>query len=89
MQNNKDEEYLAVIRKNLDVCSNYCPKFGQGGKKGLTFDDFQRLYDSDPFYHWFGLSSPSFYSAHKVAGGITSVYRQIGSGMESVFRKIL
>ena len=89
VQENMDDEYLALIRKNLDVCSKYCPKFGQGGKKGLSLDDFKQLYDSDPFYHWFGLSSPAFYSAHKVAGGITSVYRQIGIGMESVFRKIL
>jgi len=89
MQKNKDDEYLALIRKNLEVCSHYCPKFGQGGKKGLSYDDFQQLYDNDPFYHWFGLSSPAFYSAHRVAGGITSVYRQIGLGMETVFRKIL
>jgi len=89
MQNDMDDEYLALIRKNLEVCSHYCPKFGQGGKKGLSFDDFQQLYDNDPFYHWFGLSTPAFYSAHRVAGGITSVYRQIGLGMESVFRKIL
>ena len=34
MQKDRDEEYLALIRKNLEVCSNYCPKFGQGGKKG-------------------------------------------------------
>ena len=54
MQKNKDDEYLTLIRMNLEVCSRYCPKFGQGGKKGLTLEDFQRLYESDPFYHRFG-----------------------------------
>jgi len=83
-----DEKYLSTIRDAIRVCGKYQPKFGQG-KTGLTLKKFQELYQSDPFYHWFGLDSPKLYAAHKAAGGITSIYRQIGIGMEKVFRLIL
>ena len=84
----QDEKYLSTIRNAIQVCGRYQPKFGQG-KTGLTLQKFQELYQSDPFYHWFGLDSPKLYAAHKAAGGITSVYRQIGLGMEKVFRLVL
>lgn len=84
----QEEKYLSIIRNAIQVCGRYQPKFGQG-KTGLTLKKFQELYQSDPFYHWFGLDSPKLYAAHKAAGGITSVYRQIGIGMEKVFRLIL
>ncbi len=32
---------------------------------------------------------PLMYAAHKAAGGMTSIYRQIGIGCESLFRKVL
>ena len=35
---------------------------------------------------WFGLDNPMMYAAHKAAGGMTSVYRQIGIGCEKLFR---
>lgn len=50
---------------------------------------FQTLYQADPFYNWFGLDNPMMYAAHKVAGGMTSIYRQIGIGCERLFRAVL
>jgi hypothetical protein len=84
-----DEKYLATIRQALEICKHYKPKFGQGSKSGFSLKTFQQLYQSDPFYTWFGLNSPLVYAAHKAAGGITSVYRQIGIGVQEVFRLIL
>lgn len=64
-------------------------KFGQGSQTGLTRDQFAQLYGADPFYSWFGFDSPLVYSAHRVAGGLTSVYRQIGIGCQWVFNRVL
>ena len=86
---NQDERYFRLIQQALAVCHNYRPKFGQGSKAGLTLDDFQMLYRGDPFYTWFGLDSPLLYAAHKAAGGMTSVYRQIGTGCERLFQRLL
>jgi len=55
----------------------------------LTLVQFQTLCQSDPFYSWFGLDNPMMYAAHKAAGGMTSVYRQIGIGCEKLFRTVL
>ena len=85
----QDERYFRLIQQALAVCQNYRPKFGQGSKAGLTLDDFQALYRGDPFYTWFGLDSPLLYAAHKAAGGMTSVYRQIGTGCERLFQQLL
>jgi len=84
-----DEKYLKLITDAVAVCANYKPKFGQGRKAGLTLAEFQQLYESDEFYSWFGLSSPLMYAAHKAAGGMTSVYRQIGIGCQWVFAEVL
>ncbi len=84
-----DEKYLKIITDAVAVCANYRPKFGQGRKGGLTLEQFQNLYGSDPFYSWFGLSSPLMYAAHKAAGGMTSVYRQIGIGCQWMFVEVL
>ncbi len=56
---------------------------------GFTLEEFKRLYQADPFYTWFGLDSPFVYAAHKAAGGITSVYRQIGIACERLVRQLL
>lgn len=85
----RDEHYFRLIQQALAVCKNYRPKFGQGSKAGLTLDEFRTLYRGDPFYTWFGLDSPLLYAAHKAAGGMTSVYRQIGTGCERLFRQLL
>ncbi len=85
-----DAAYLKLILEPIRVCAKYKPKFGQGNKgSGLTLEEFQTLYQEDPFYSWFGLDHPMMYAAHKAAGGMTSIYRQIGTGCEKLFRTIL
>ena len=85
----RDAEYVDVLLAAIRVSHNYRPKFGRGGKVGLTLDEFSKLYQGDAFYGWFGLDDPMMYAAHRAAGGMTSVYRQIGIGVERLFRKIL
>ncbi len=85
-----DAPYLDLVLDPIRVCAKYKPKFGQGNKgDGLTLEQFQTLYQADPFYNWFGLDHPMMYAAHKAAGGMTSVYSQIGIGCEKLFRTIL
>lgn len=85
----QDEAYLAIVLNALEVCKSYRPKFGKGAKAGFTLSEFQQLYQQDAFYTWFGLDSPLMYAAHKAAGGLTSVYRQIGIACERLFRRVL
>jgi hypothetical protein len=86
----EDARYLKIVVDPIRVCAHYRPKFGQGaGGDGLTLAQFQKLYQSDSFYNWFGLDNPLMYAAHKAAGGMTSVYRQIGIGCEKLFRTII
>jgi len=85
-----DEKYLQIVLDAISVCARYKPKFGQGSKGGgLSLEQFRALYQGDAFYSWFGLDNPMMYAAHKAAGGMTSVYRQIGIGCEKLFRRIL
>ena len=85
-----DDRYLQIVLEPIRVSAEYKPKFGQGNKRGgLSLGEFQGLYQNDPFYNWFGLDNPLLYAAHKAAGGMTSVYRQIGIGCERLFRTIL
>ncbi len=84
-----DERYLKILVSPIRVCRAYKPKMGQRDKAGVDVKEFQRLYQSDPFYHWFGLDNPLMYAAHKAAGGMTSIYRQIGIGVERLFRQVL
>lgn len=84
-----DAHYLKIVLDPIHVCAKYKPKFGQGKNGGLSLAQFQALYQSDPFYNWFGLDNPMMYAAHKAAGGMTSIYRQIGIGCECLFRTIL
>ncbi len=85
----KDEEYFELVAKALRVCAAYKPKFGKGRKAGLTLEQFQQMYRADPFYNWVGLDSPLMYAAHKAAGGMTSIYRQLGIGCQWLFHKLL
>lgn len=88
--NSEDARYLKAVLDPIRICAHYKPKFGQGAKEdGLTLAQFQTLYQGDPFYNWFGLDNPLMYAAHKAAGGMTSVYRQIGIGCERLFRTII
>jgi hypothetical protein len=84
----RDKKYLEILLKPLRVCSSYHPRMGFG-KGNVSLADFQKIYRSDPFYNWFGLDNPLMYAAHKAAGGMTSIYRQIGTGCERLFREIL
>lgn len=77
-----------MVLEPILVCEKYKPKMGRAGE-GYELEAFQNLYREDPFYSWLGLDSPLVYTAHKAAGGITSIYRQIGIGCERLFRQIL
>jgi hypothetical protein len=82
--------YLKKFLDPLMICRKYKPKFGKGNKEeGLDINQFITLYNADPFYSWCGLNSNLMYSAHKAAGGMTSIYRQIGKGCENLFKEIL
>lgn len=85
-----DDEYYELLAKAIRVCAQYKPMFGQsrsGG--GLTLAQFRHMYGADSFYSWLGLDSPMMYAAHKAAGGMTSIYRQVGIGGQWVFNKVL
>ena len=80
------ELFLAPIRK----CKEYKPKFGESqNADGVSLEGFLELYGNDSFYSWIGLDSGLMYAAHKAAGGMTSIYRQIGIGCEHLFREII
>lgn len=85
----REERYFQLFVTALRSCAQYKPMFGKGRKGGLTLEQFQQMYETDPFYHWVGLDSSLMYAAHKAAGGMTSIYRQLGIGGEWVFRNVL
>ncbi len=87
MDAHADQKYLEIILRRIQISRTYRPAFGQGHR--VTWQEFQQLYGNDPFYSWFGLNDPLIYSAHRIAGGLTSIYRQIGLGCEELFRQIL
>lgn len=89
MSAERDARYLEIIVRAIRVCASYRPKMGRGLGAGISVAEFQELYGADPFYSWFGLGNPLMYAAHKAAGGMTSIYRQIGMGCERLFRMIL
>lgn len=84
-----DPRYLDIFLTPLKECQNYRPKFGHSTAEGYDLEQFLKLYQSDPFYKWIGLDSPYMFTAHKAAGGMTSIYRQIGIGCERLLRAIL
>jgi len=83
--NRLTEIFLEPVRK----CYEYRPAFGLSRSDGVSYEDFNEIFGADPFYSLIGLASPSVYAAHKAAGGLTSVYRQLGIGAERLFRAIL
>ncbi len=83
-----EQKYKELLISPVRECANYSPKFGHTKSGGFSLTEFQSLYGQDVFYKWLGLDSPLMYSAHKAAGGITSVYRQIGIGCERLVREI-
>ena len=87
MAKSRDGRYAELVLSRISVCRQYKPKFGQ--RSPVDLRSFHRLYGSDSFYHWFGLDNPLLYAAHRAAGGITSLYRQIGLGCEHLFRAVV
>ncbi len=85
----RDEQYFMLLARALRTSAEYKPVLGQGKKGGVTLEQFQTIYRADPFYSWMGLDSSLMYAAHKAAGGMTSIYRQIGIGCEVIFRRLL
>lgn len=87
----RDEgRYLDTFLDPIQRCKQYRPKFGHANKEeGFSLNEFKTLYSSDPFYSWTGLDTDLMYAAHRLAGGMTSVYRQIGIGCERLFRAVL
>lgn len=85
-----EQQLLRKFLEPLKVCKRYKPKFGLGNREeGIGLSQFMDIYGADPFYAWCGLNSELMYAAHKAAGGMTSVYRQIGKGCENLFREII
>ncbi|MFQ5930406.1 MAG: hypothetical protein ACE5MK_11965 [Acidobacteriota bacterium] len=64
---NKDAKYLEIIVEPIRVCAKYKPKFGRGHEQGYSLADFQKLYQSDQFYSWFGLDNPLMYGTWRGA----------------------
>ncbi len=85
----RDDEYVELLLAPLRTCARYKPKFGGNASEGLSLDAFRALYGSDPLYHWMGLDSDLVFGAHKAAGGITSLYRQLGIGCERLFQAVV
>jgi hypothetical protein len=81
--------YLNILLDPLSECSSYKPAFGQQNEDGVSLEQFRGLYGQDPLYHWIGLDSELMYAAHKAAGGMTSIYRQLGIGCERLLRTII
>src|SRR5579875_952494 len=83
----RDETYRELLLTPLWKCADYLPKMGAAD--AVDLDGFKLLYGSDPLYHWMGFDSDLMFAAHKAAGGMTSVYRQLGIGCERLFRQVL
>lgn len=84
-----DDELVEIFLTPVRLSAAYKPAFGQAAGAGLDLDGFRALYGGDAFYAWLGLDAPLVYAAHKAAGGLTSVYRQIGVGSERLARAVL
>jgi len=80
-----DQEYLELLLNPVRAVMDYRPRLGQIVKGGVAASEFQKIYGADPFYHWLGLDTPEVYTAHRVSGGLTSLYRQIGKGTDDAF----
>ncbi|HGN1344106.1 TPA: hypothetical protein ACKRMM_005947 [Pseudomonas aeruginosa] len=86
---NQNKHYYELFMEPIRKCKDYKPKLGGNDTSGVDINKFKEIYGGDPFYSWIGLDSPLMYAAHKAAGGMTSIYRQIGIGCERLFREIL
>jgi len=89
MPSRDDERYVEILLNPLKECKKYKPAFGSNESGGVTLTSFRTLYARDPLYHWVGLDDDLMYAAHKAAGGMTSIYRQLGIGCERLLRQII
>lgn len=89
MTTSPDNLYASILLTPLNECSAYRPAFGLAGGEGTDITQFRALYGADPLYHWVGLDSDLMYAAHKAAGGMTSIYRQLGIGCERLLRQVV
>lgn len=86
----RDAHYRALLLEPVRVCARYRPAFGtRRGEREIDLAGFQRILGADPLYSWIGLDSALMFAAHKAAGGMTSIYRQIGIGCERLVRGII
>ncbi|MCL2433128.1 MAG: hypothetical protein FWD16_01220 [Clostridia bacterium] len=89
MDKGLDTAYLGILLSPLDECARHKPAFGGNDPQGVDIVQFRKMYGDDPLYHWVGLDSELMYVAHKMAGGMTSIYRQLGIGCERLLRRII
>jgi len=89
MPSRDDEQYVEILLTPLKECKKYKPAFGSNESEGVSLTSFRTLYARDPLYHWVGLDDDLMYAAHKAAGGMTSIYRQLGIGCERLLRQII
>jgi hypothetical protein len=87
--NERDAGYLELLLEPLRECAKYKPAFGKQNEEGISLAEFHAMYGSDPLYRWVGLDSDLMYAAHKAAGGMTSIYRQLGIGCERLLRQVV
>ena len=83
----RDGEYRELLLDPMRKSAGYAPKMGR--RAPVSLRDFGELYGADPLYSWVGLDSPLMYAAHKAAGGMTSIYRQLGIGCERLWRRVI
>lgn len=83
----EDDIYRNLILDPIRTCLDYTPKMGKD--ENVTSSNFISMYQRDPLYHWVGFDSPVLYAIHKSAGGMTSLYRQLGIGVERLARTII
>ena len=90
MTTHDEKGYMEIFIEPVRKCISYRPKFGNSSNRtGFSLNEFKALYGGDSFYSWIGLDNDLMYAAHRAAGGMTSVYRQIGIGCERLFRQVL
>ena len=85
----RDLAYTQLLLTPLIECARYRPAFGRNEEEGVDLPRFRELYGGDPLYKWIGLDSDLMYAAHKAAGGMTSIYRQLGIGCERLLRRVI
>lgn len=83
-----DATYRDILLAPLRTSMGYKPKLGTAEVE-VDLQRFHVIYGSDPLYHWMGFDSDFMYAAHKAAGGMTSLYRQLGIGCERLFRQVI